>query len=99
MAIRDGAFAESATRSFIATDVTNVHRLEVDNVPATMPAGAVAKALAERMLLPPNTPYALRNDETSAYLEEDAAIGDQLSPNASVTLTPRAHLGATSVRG
>ena len=84
---------DEGTLRFRATDVTGTHTLEAHHVEKSLPAGAVARALARRMLLPDNVPWALRDDQTSVYLDQDVAIGDQIEPGADVTITPKTHLG------
>ena len=79
--------------SFEAGDVTGTHSVIANDVQKTLPAGTVARALAARMSLPQNVPWALRNESTSTYLEDDKPIGDQLEPGAKVTVTPKTHLG------
>ena len=81
-----------ATFDFEATDVTGTHTLRAEKVQRTLPAGAVANALANRMSLPTNVPWALRDDTTSAFLDDALAIGDQIGPDARVTLTPTTRL-------
>jgi hypothetical protein len=88
-----------ATRSemleFEAADVTGSHRIEVTDVKASLPAGAVAKALAARMSLPENVPWSLRDDLSSELLHDNKPLGDQLGVrrDISLTVTPKAHLG------
>lgn len=79
---------------FEAADVTGTHLIDARDVDRASPAGAVAQALAARMELPQNVPWALRDDRTGNYLEEQRAIGDQIESNARLTLTPKTHLGA-----
>lgn len=79
--------------SFLATDVTGTHELEVEDLQRTLPAFEVARTVANRMSLPDNVPWVLRDESTSAYLDDEAAIGDQIAPNARVSITPRTHLG------
>jgi hypothetical protein len=43
--------------------------------------------------LPENVPWALRDEQTSAYLDDARPIGEQLHPGARVTVTPKTHLG------
>jgi hypothetical protein len=81
------------TLRFEATDVTGTHSVVASDVSKSMPAGVVARALAHQMSLPDNVPWALRDDATSAFLEERLPIGDQLETDAKVTLTPKTHLG------
>jgi hypothetical protein len=78
---------------FRASDVTGTLDLDVADLQRNVPAGAVARTLAQRMELPTNVPWALRDDR-GAFLDEDREIGDQLTEeNARVTLTPKTHLG------
>jgi hypothetical protein len=79
--------------SFEAADVTGTNRVLATDVQPALPAGAVAKALAVRMALPENVPWALRDERTSAYLDDARSIGEQLRPGAKVTVTPKTHLG------
>lgn len=85
--------AATATLSFEATDVTGTHTLRASDVETTLPAGAVTRALASRMSLPANVPWALRDESTSVYLDDDRPIGDQIGTDAKVTITPKTHLG------
>lgn len=78
---------------FEVSDVTGTHVLGVSDVDRNTPVSAVATALADRMELPANTPWALREDRTGTYLDDQRAIGDQVEPEARLTLHPKAHLG------
>jgi hypothetical protein len=82
-----------AAFSFEAGDVTGTHRVTANDVQGSLPAGAVARALASRMALPDNVPWALRDERTSAYLDDARPIGEQIAPGARVTVTPKTHLG------
>ncbi len=77
---------------FRATDVTGTMEMDVEDVQDSVPAGAVARTLAQRMELPTNVPWALRDDR-GAFLVDDRQIGGQIEPGATVTLTPKTHLG------
>ncbi len=77
---------------FRATDVTGTLEMNVEDLQPNVPAGAVARTLAQRMELPANVPWALRDDR-GAFLDEDREIGEQLAADARVTLTPKTHLG------
>ena len=77
---------------FRASDVTGTLDLEVADLQGNVPAGAVARTLAQRMELPTNVPWALRDDR-GAFLDEEREIGEQISADARVTLTPKTHLG------
>jgi len=87
---------EADTLSFTATDVTQTR--EVTAVfQRSAPVRTVTRALAQRMALPENVPWALRNDR-SEYLDEDKPIGEQLeNTGESVCVVPRTHLGAHRV--
>jgi hypothetical protein len=77
-------------------DVTGTHhaRLELD---PQLRVGAVAEAVAERMTLSPDTTWALRDESTAAFLDDEVAIGDALGTedrtSVDLVATPRAHLG------
>jgi hypothetical protein len=74
-----------------ATDVTGSMEVNLELQP-DVPAGAVARALAQRMELPTDVPWALRNDH-GAFLDDARQIGEQLVADSRVTLTPKTHLG------
>lgn len=77
---------------FFAQGVTGHERVEVSFQRST-PAAAVASSLAEMLGMPGDVPFAIRNDNSSAYLD-DRPIGDQIETGAQVTVTPKTHLGA-----
>ncbi len=78
-------------------DITSTHEAELELDP-TLRVGAVAQTAASRMSLPADTSWALRDDTTAAFLDDDASIGDAVGGNGDtvvyLTATPRAHLGA-----
>jgi hypothetical protein len=76
---------------FRATDVTGSLEVEAEMQPG-VPAGAVARTLAQRMELPTDVPWALRDDR-GAFLDDERQIGEQIAADATVTLTPKTHLG------
>jgi len=76
-----------------ATDVTGTHSILARDVQRTLSAGDVARSLAAVMLLPDNVPWSLRDEGSSAFLDDDRPIGEQVEPGAKVTITPKAHLG------
>ena len=78
------------TLRFSATDVTETMTVDVD-VRRDVPAGVVTRSIAHDLALPRGL-YALR-DDSSVYLDEDRPIGEQVSPDARLTVTPRTHLG------
>lgn len=85
--------ALAETLRFTATDVTGTHTVEAIDVQPSLPAGALARSIASRIGLPDDVPWALRSDSTSAYLDDDVAIGDQIETDTNVTIFPRTHLG------
>jgi hypothetical protein len=66
--------------------------MDVADMQPSVPAGAVALTLAQRMELPTDVPWALRDDRR-AFLDDERQIGEQLEADAKVTLTPKTHLG------
>jgi hypothetical protein len=78
---------------FEVTDVTGTHTVVAKDVQPSLPAGAVASALANRMSLPSDVPWALRDDATSVFLDDSVAIGDQIATDTRLTVTPKTHLG------
>ena len=80
------------TLSLHVTDVTGTRNLPVE-VQRGLPAGAVARSLAARMRLDVSVPWALRDDASCTYLDDELPIGDQLEAEARATLTPKTHLG------
>lgn len=79
------------TIRFRAQGVTGHEAIEVRFQRST-PADAVAETLAEMLGMPKDVPWSLRDDHSSAYLDE-RPIGDQIESDAQITLTPRTHLG------
>ncbi len=79
------------TIRFRAQGVTGHEAVEVRFQRST-PADAVAASLAEMLGMPTDVPWSLRDDQSSAYLD-DRPIGDQIETDAQITLTPRTHLG------
>ena len=75
-----------------ASNVTGTHELPVDVGPS-LSAGDVANSIVSLMSLPSDVPWVLRDDGSSAYLDSERPIGDQIEPGARVTITPRTHLG------
>jgi hypothetical protein len=77
-------------------DVTGTHFASMDLDPS-LRVSAVADAVANRMALPSDTAWALRDDSTASFLPDDASIADALGPGArtsvSLVATPKAHLG------
>jgi hypothetical protein len=83
---------ETSTLEFTAGDVTGTHTAAA-RVQRTLPAHAVAESLVASMSLPQNVPYGLRDESTGAFLDDAKAIGEQIGPDAKITITPKTHLG------
>jgi hypothetical protein len=81
---------------FRAHGVTSTESIEVEFQRST-PVDAVARSLAEMMAMPTDIPWGLRDDGSSVYLD-DRPIGDQIQPDAAVSLTPKTHLGGNPWR-
>ena len=82
----------SAPLDFLATNVTGTRSVPIE-VDGRLSARAVTESIADRMALPDDVAWALRNDDSSAYLDDGQPIGAQIGPGARVTITPRTHLG------
>jgi hypothetical protein len=87
-----GDTVPATTIRFEATDVTGTHSA-VANVQRSLPTAAVVDSLVKQMTMPENVPYGLRDDTTGKFLNDDAPIGEQLTPQSRTTLTPKTHLG------
>jgi len=77
-------------------DVTGSRFAELELDPG-LRVGAITRTLANRMSLPGDTAWALRDERTAAFLDDDASIGDAVDVEdrieASLVMVPRAHLG------
>jgi hypothetical protein len=80
---------------FRVRDVTDSIELEVTDVPRGTPTSAVAQTMASRMELPGEVTYALRDERSGTWLQDDRALDEQIAEDADVTLrlTPKARLG------
>jgi hypothetical protein len=79
-----------------ATDVTGTHCVTVTSRDVDMnltPTWAVTRSLVARMALPGNVPWALRDEATGAFLDENKPVSAQIQTGSKVTLTPKTHLG------
>ena len=86
----------NGTFRFHARDVTGSHEMDVTDIQRGTLSGAVAQTLAQRMSLPVNVPWSLRDDRTGVWLRDDVALDEQVTEQeeAQLTLTPKSHLGA-----
>ncbi len=82
---------------FTANSVTGAQGVDVQ-FQRTTPSSAVARSLAEMLGMPSDVPYGLRDDGSSVYLD-DKPIGDQIEPGATLSVTPKAHLGSGHLFG
>lgn len=78
--------------AFRAGNVTGTRELPIE-IGGDLLAGDVTDVLVDRMSLPDDVSWVLRDDVSSAFLDESRPIGDQLEPGAHVTVTPMTHLG------
>ena len=78
-----------------AGNVTGTQDIPLEISPG-LSVRSVTDSIAHRMVLPTAVTWPLRDDSSSAYLDEDAPIGDQLERGAHVTITPKAHLGGAA---
>jgi hypothetical protein len=79
---------------FFASNVTGTQSIPIE-VSGALSARAVAASIADRMALPDDVAWALRDDDSSAYLDESRSIGEQILPGSRVTVTPLTHLGGS----
>ena len=77
-----------------AVTVTGSQEIPVEVGPE-LSVRSVTDAIAHRMALPSGVSWTLRDDRSSAYLDDEGAIGDQIAPGARVTITPKTHLGGS----
>ena len=80
---------------FRVRDVTDSMELEVSDVQRGTPASAVAQTMASRLELPGEVTYALRDERSGSWLQDDRALDEQIDQENDVTLrlTPKARLG------
>jgi hypothetical protein len=84
--------------SFRASNITGTQSVPVE-VNGGLSVRSVADSIAARMALPDDVAWALRDDDSSTYLDESRPIGSQIGPGARVTITPQTHLGGAPVAG
>jgi hypothetical protein len=81
---------------FSVRDVTGTHSASVELDP-DLRVGTVAETVAARLSLPNDTAWALRDESTAAFLDDEAAIGDAVRSDSdtepALVVTPKAHLG------
>jgi hypothetical protein len=88
----DAASALSSV-NFLATNITGTQSVPIQ-VDGGLSVRSVTDSIADRMALPDDVSWALRDDESSAYLDDSRPIGGQIKPGTRVTITPKTHLGA-----
>jgi hypothetical protein len=75
-----------------AVNVTGSQEIPIEVGPS-LSVRSVTDAIAHRMALPTDVAWSLRDDRSSAYLDDEGAIGDQIAPGSRVVITPKSHLG------
>ena len=90
------ATANSEVLMFHAANVTGTQEVPIEIGPG-LSVRAVTDSIAHRMALPGDVAWSLRDDASSAYLDENRSIGDQIEPGSHVTITPKTHLGASEL--
>ena len=90
-AVAPSAAARDAL-SLELSDVTGTNSVVADDVQHSLPAGAVARAVANQFSLPENVPWSL-HDDRGAFLDDEAPIGDQVTTGAKLWVSPKTHLG------
>ncbi len=83
----------SGNLDFMVSDVTGLHVLNFEDVDGHRSTSEVAASIASLMDLPPNIPYALRDEARAKMLVDDSSLGSQVDPGAKLVLTPKVHLG------
>ncbi len=88
-----GSSSESLDElSIRARNITGTQDLALE-VRRGLPAGELTRSIADLMSLPDDTTWVLRNDDSSAFLDNTRSIGEQIAPGARLTVTPQSHLG------
>ena len=85
--------ASAMSLSFLATNITGTQSVPIE-VDGGLSVRSVTDSIANRMALPDDVSWALRDDESSAYLDDSRPIGSQIEPGTRVTITPKTHLGS-----
>jgi hypothetical protein len=88
---------KSEMLAFQAANVTGTQQIPVE-FGRDLSVQSVTDSIAHRMSLPDDVSWSLRNDGSSAYLDEDLPIGDQVEPGDHLTITPKTHLAAGGLR-
>jgi hypothetical protein len=83
--------------AFHAANVTGTQQIPMEFGP-DLSVQSVTDAIRHRMSLPEDVSWSLRNDGSSAYLDADLPIGDQVETGDHLTITPKTHLAARGLR-
>jgi hypothetical protein len=83
--------------AFQAANVTGTQQIPLE-FGHSLSVRTVTDSIVNRMSLPDDVSWALRDDGSSAYLDEDRPIGDQIESGAHLTITPKTHLAACGHR-
>ena len=90
--------ASSSPVSFQARNITGTQAFPME-MDRDLTVSSITQSIAARMALPTDVIWALRDDDSSAYLDDGRPIGDQIAPGARVTITPKTHLGGGRSEG
>lgn len=75
-----------------AMNISGSRQVEL-RVQRRLPAGTLARTAARRLSLPGDSIWALRDESSSAYLDDTRPVGEQVRSGARLRLSPRSHLG------
>jgi hypothetical protein len=78
--------------TFFASNITGSQGVPIE-IDGGLTVRSVTESIADRMALPSDVAWALRDDDSSAYLDDNQPIGSQIGPGSRVTITPKTHLG------
>src|ERR1051326_5451423 len=84
--------AKDDTIAITARDVTG-SAVATGRFQRSSPVASIAKALANRMQLPTDVSWTLREAHRGQFLDENQPLGEQLGESADVDVVPKVHLG------
>jgi hypothetical protein len=91
------ATPKSGMLTFHAANVTGTQEIPLE-LGRDLSVQSVTDSIRHRMSLPDDVSWSLRNDGSSAYLDDNLPIGDQVEPGDHLTITPKTHLAACGTR-
>ena len=78
--------------NFLASNITGSQSVPFE-FDGGLRVSSITESIADRMALPSDVAWALRDDDSSAYLDDNLPIGSQIRPGSKLTITPKTHLG------